>query len=131
MRKRLLLGLGLFVLLGMAGFVALLWLTTPRNRINAENFVKIHKGMSKEVVEELIGIPGDYGTGEEFVFHSGVPPCWGNLKNAKTSWVSDEGQIEIYFGADGRAEGALFEPNFWVRESFLDKLRHWLHLPWW
>jgi hypothetical protein len=131
-RRRLLLGMGSVALLGVAGFVLLLWLTTPTPGVTWENFRRLRKGMSARHVEAVLGeqsLPdvkqGIYTLrlwrGEEvamsLTFESGV------LHHGSAFPAQYLGQTVI----KGYVHGEQV-PSSPAEETFLDRIRRLLHL---
>lgn len=123
-RRRLLLVVGAVVLLGMAGFVLLLWLTSqaPAPGITWDNFRRLRMGMSVGDVEALLGEPHEIDDlGDGYVVK------W---------WRSQEVTIGLGFNANQRLHLGTADPtgvspicaeSLHPPESVLDRLRQWLH----
>src|SRR5262249_29487410 len=56
-RRRLLIGCGAAILLAVAGFAFVHWLTTPPPGVTLENFRRLRQGMTISEVEALLGEP--------------------------------------------------------------------------
>ncbi len=130
MRKRLLLFLALAVCLAVA-FAVFLVLSEPGRRINKANWAKIKDGMTLQQVEALIGKPDD-PTFPAFEVTTNVPPIYwaSKIREPKQAfkWEGNNGVIEVYLDAEGKAAASLFLalPN---RESIFDRIRRVLRLP--
>jgi hypothetical protein len=114
-RRKLLVALaGLTVVL--AARVVVLW--PPKNRITEENFKRIHRGMTRTQVEEILGQPGDYTTGpvklpgDSDTIDSLEPEVVIALASRRL-WISDSAGVEITFDDQdrvGRVEPAGLVP---------------------
>jgi hypothetical protein len=137
MRKQLLLLIGLFGLLLLAGYL-LLWLTAPPDRINRQAFEQIENGMTELEVEWILGVPpGDHTRGLVFI-DSGEPndpitldevrraliPLEYAYASRKT-WYSDQGIIDIVFDESKRVGYKQFFEACGP-DQFMAKLRRWL-----
>lgn len=129
--KRVVVVVGLLLGLAVAGFVTIRLATAERHRINDESFKKIVVGMTLEEVESIFGVPaGDYNTSRVLILghdQSG-DERWIN-KNPAHIWMSNNGIYWIYFDDAGRVAAMEYGfPFIEVKESWLEKLRHWLGL---
>jgi hypothetical protein len=118
-RRRLLLGAGAVVLLGVAGFSLFLWLTTPTPGATWENFHRLRKGMSLSDVKALLGEPDE------------MLPIF-----TSKHWETNDIVIILSFDTDQRLLQGLAHTayqrgpikNIPDEVSFLDRIRRWLHL---
>ena len=126
MSKRLLLKLGLVALLGAGLFVAWLWWTTPRHRINREGFDGID-AMSYAEVVEFLGCPPRYKPGELRSSFLDATFLSMKLEAMGFVWQSHEARLYVAFNDDGKVWGKMLCSGTY-EVSLLDKLRRWLHL---
>jgi hypothetical protein len=132
-RRRLLLGVGLLALMGLAVGLAV-WTATPRHHINHVSYETIKAGMTAEQVEAILGAPaGDYLMGRAYyVAISGPdggkrfplikrPPIPG-----RSTWYADAAVIEIDFGPDHRVVAKRISYPEVEQLTPLDHLRAWL-----
>jgi hypothetical protein len=127
MKKRLLLRLGLATLLGLAGFVAYLWWTLPTSGINRASEWRIRKGMTKQQVEVIVGMPpGDYRPASDELrwLRRRTPIGMGGPGHWTSLWYSDEGILTVDFEGE-RSTKATYHP---ATETSFDKLLVWLQL---
>jgi hypothetical protein len=80
----------------------------PRPGVTKANFDRIEKGMTLSEVEQLLGRPGTY--------------TWGGYY-----WRADGATALVEFNFNGDSAGQKSWQD--SRESTLDKIRRWLHLP--
>jgi hypothetical protein len=130
-RKKLCLGLSL-VTLTAAGLIALR-LTTPRHRINEENFNKLRLGMTKPEVEALFGVPaGDYDEGRnDFFDHRSEQQRqadWAGNGGAPTDWGSNGFIAHVWFDENGKVNHWTFVQWDPAPRSIFDRLRRLLRL---
>jgi hypothetical protein len=59
MRKRAVVVAGVLVFLGLLGLAAVPRLLPPKPGVTLENFRRLHRGMTKEEVDVLLGGPGE------------------------------------------------------------------------
>ncbi len=127
--KRLLLSLALLLVLVVAGSVCIVWLA-PRHRITAENIEKIQPGMSRQDVEALLRAPAGFearGRKASFSLLAYVVVEMHGNSQAEW-WVGEEQAVAVVFDADGHALKHLSAMAAQDTETYLDKLRRWLHL---
>jgi hypothetical protein len=107
-KKRLLLIASLPLTIALTlGVLAML---PPSPGVTRANFDRIQEGMTTAEVEEIFGQKG--------------VPLW---SPRALLWASDDGsEVDVDFGVVG-----CVQTKIWVssNETFLDKLRRWLHLP--
>jgi hypothetical protein len=134
-RRLLLVSLGLLACL-FIGFVAFLWLTDPKDRVTFESWKRLSKGMSNAEVERILGRPPDEV--EKIVSEARVDVSDKGAKEVALKWFwfkkwdGEKARIWVIFGDnDADAVQRFAGDHFVIEESFLDKLRRWLRLPWW
>jgi hypothetical protein len=102
-RKRLYRWLVVLILTGTLGGLGLLILRTPPPKVSKENFAKIHEGMTREEVEEVLGASqfsfGDVSVGQatqarRVVYRVVCPPSAAHTTQGRSS----------AFGQDQRRE---------------------------
>src|SRR5262245_21163032 len=110
-RKRQLLVLAVSVLcLGAAGYGAAR-LIQPNHRINRATHQQIEEGMTRQEVEDLLGVPpGNYTTGRELF---SVSDFINSETGARTRppgdlWQSDHGEIRVCFDDDDKVSRSTF-----------------------
>ena len=112
-RRRLLLAVLAFALLGVAGFTFLLWLTTPAPGVSLENFRGLRLGMSKRKWKSY--------SADRASCDLSLPDAGGRTKCA----------IYLYFDADGLKDGEAHSypgcEHIRRLETFIDRIRRWLH----
>jgi hypothetical protein len=118
-RRRLLLVVGAVVLLGVAGFVLLVWLTKPTPGVTWDNFRRLREGMSPKDVEALLGEPYDV---EDYRTYTNR--YWRGEEVVKISLEFTEDGLK--FGVAGHGLGPV--EGLHTDESLLDRIRRWLHL---
>ena len=121
-RRRLLLTVGAVALLGVAGFAMFIWLISPTPGVTLENFRRLLEGMSTTDVEALLGEPSKVRE---------------SLRGTTRCWQGEEVGIDLLFDADRVLFGIAVPPQppgrfglaeyIRVDESFLDRIRRWLH----
>ena len=118
-KRRLLLGVGVLAVLGMAGMVV--WESQPRPGITRANYERIREGMTLVEVEAILGRPGDGFGGD------------GDTPRVRF-WQGDHVKVTVWFDTDGCVEAGWcgtgeeeWEP-LTEDEGFLDRLRRLL--PW-
>jgi hypothetical protein len=94
-RRKLLLGVGALAFLGMAGFVLLIWLTTPTPGVTWENYRRLRRGMSIGDVQALLGEPN-----QTFRLAGSAA----TRKDWWDEWDTDV-EIHLYFNADRLVNG--------------------------
>jgi hypothetical protein len=112
--------------LAVVGYaVFAMWPPRPGvTQVTQANFERISVGMTGKEVDEILGGPsGNYASRPmlEFPSRKKMP--------LEERWLSDSYTIAVEFDKDRtvfKCHGA--EPWF-MRESFVGKLRRWLHLP--
>ena len=123
-RRRLLLRVGAVVLLGLAGFALLLWLTSPvPGVVSWENYRRLRIGMSSSEVEALLGTPQDalptrdlrYNVWQEL-------RVWHGFRCSLT--FTEEGRL-LDGGCDH--EGVVYGILTDADETFLERIRRLLH----
>jgi len=137
MTKRFLLKTGLVALVAVAAFVGYLWWTVPSSGINRAIANRIRVGMTLKEVEAVIGLPADdHRTKETGIPESAVAPATdadelvkivakaGNSLRIE-EWLGDEGAIIVAVDSDEQVFRSVWVP---FSDSFLDKVRSWLHL---
>jgi hypothetical protein len=122
-RCRLLLGAGMVALLGVAGFVLFVWLTTPTPGVTWENFRRLRVGMSLEDVEQMLG-------------RQEQSMEWG-FGAATRYWWGEDVVVDLTFDTDQRLLNGTASPRGstlteWEQlpgtdGNFLDRVRRWLH----
>ena len=113
--------------------MALLWWTTPTTGICRIIANRIKDGMSKEEVENMIGVPMHTGRIEaKELSRSDLRRLAAVVARERTErpgrvhfWVNDHGMIRVRFDDQERAMHALYVS---FQESWPDKLGRWLHL---
>jgi len=132
-RKRLLVRFLLLIVVAIAGFLLIAWLTAPTNITTIGRWQMIRGGETRRELEELLGAPGVDKPGHapvgvhtmEFRF---APP---ELKLLPMSpgwqeWQMGNGErVGVCFDESGRVAIAT---RYTVREAWLDKFRRWLRL---
>ena len=121
-RRRFLLRVGAVALLGVAGLAFLLWIARPTPDVTWDNFRRLREGMSEWYVEALLGKPHDVS----------------ELGNNSTTriWQGEGIAVCLIFGGDrlrygiagSRSPGENLIEGLRTDESFLDRIRRWLHL---
>jgi HAMP domain-containing protein len=116
MRKRVLLTLALLAAVLLGGYLVL-WVTAPRQRINAATTAQVRAGMTEREVEHLLGGPaGDYRTGAVTLDRGAggaVPTLMdnGRFLDRHQWWHGDDGSLWVGFGGDGRLVNCAFIPG--------------------
>src|SRR5690349_19624110 len=100
-RRRLLLGVGMLALLGLAGWFMLAHPLHPRPVITKANFDRIEEGMTAKQVEAILG-PEGYHTKRPVVI-----PMSGTM--SRRWWIGDDAVITISFAPK---DGTPIEPPF-------------------
>ena len=126
MKRQSRLKLILVAWLGLGGIGLYLWWTIPKSGINRASLSRIRKGMTKEQVEAIIGMPpGDYrkdsdqwARGMGLTVHGGTRGSWTSF------WHADEHSIIIEF-VDFEVSRKRF---YIVSETIWDKFLTWLHV---
>ena len=108
MRTRLLLVAGLLVCVGLLCLFVWFRHAEVPNQINHRTFEKIEKGMTREAVVELLGVPpGDYVTqdlefvrpvGERLIEDAFLPARDGETEEG---WAGNGGKVTVWFGPGG------------------------------
>jgi hypothetical protein len=101
--------------------------SAARHNITRQSLGEIMPGLTEPAVEQLLGGPaGDYSGGKVTVGALDlVMPVGATTKE----WIGDDVAIIVCFDAGGRVLFAQPLEMFPVpRESFLERLRHWLGL---
>ncbi len=135
-RRKLLLAVGIAALLGVAGLILFLWLTTPAPDDTWENFSRLRIGMSAVDVEALLG--KRYETTRPTYYWTTM-----ELPSGSTSrfWRGQDVEIGLTFVTDRLVRGIAVFPDRLIplgsisglehvryEESLLDRIRRWLHL---
>jgi hypothetical protein len=84
--------------LALVAAVATLVFWQGRDRVTAENYERIHKGMTRSEVEAILGPPGDYASGPAV----GEDELWWRLRFqlADHSWVGNSAWIMVTYEKD-------------------------------
>ena len=139
-RRQLLLGVGLLILLGLAG-VLVACLAKSEERVSPATFRRIEQGMTEAQVEQIMGRLADdeeVGLGQlrRGVHYEETPGSWALSRNGAfrvkpvgKMWMSADRQGLIWVDfISGRVAGAAYSTASPARKSFLDRLRR--RLPW-
>jgi hypothetical protein len=133
-RRRLLLIVGVVVALGVLAL--LLWprRVVPENRISQDGFERLEKGMTRQAVEEVLGVPpGDYVTepvhfvrpvGQVLIADLRRPP---DGPETEVIWQGNGGRIVVWFDERETVARKIYLPAAWD-PPLRDRLRHWLGL---
>ena len=144
MKKRIWLRLGLVGLLGLAAFIAYLWLTMPSHRIDRASFEQIAEGMTQAEVEAILRAPpGKHcaSTAQvEMKRHDGssggifVNEIWDIVEEHQRElqadqrraavWAGDRGMIIVTFDAADRVVEKHFHDMY--NEGLVTRARNWL-----
>jgi hypothetical protein len=126
MKKQSLLKLILVAWLGMGGIGLYLWWTIPKSGINRASLSRVRKGMTKEEVEAIIGMPpGDYRkVSERWPWGIGLTVHGGTRGSWTSYWHADEHSIIVEF-VDCEVSRKRF---YIVSETIFDKLLTSLHI---
>jgi hypothetical protein len=129
-KRRLLLGAGVLVLMGLAGGIVLLHILPPEPEVTAEAIERVQQGMMQDEVEHILGPPSN---AMEIDMEDRFPDLWAEFSNLGSLWppevwIGDEAIVLIWFD-DGRVvEKRLYPRHHPTRKTFLDRLRR--RLPW-
>jgi hypothetical protein len=95
---------------------------------------QIEKGMTRDEVEDVLGVPPGIYTEREPspVCHSFPPPDVVLIHKGADYWLCDEGELLVLFDRDGRAEEVLVQDaDFLGEPSLVDRARRKLGLEAW
>jgi hypothetical protein len=115
------------------------WFLWPRTAITPENAAKIKIGMTLAEVEAILGgAARDETTGPVKVHSKPVevdidflypwPDPWTGPRPRVCTWRSDRATVDLSFAPDGRLLASKHCEMRPVPQSFLDRIRAWLHL---
>ncbi len=98
------------------------WQVSGPHPVNRANFERIQVGMTQAEVEAILGCPpGDYATVDY------LPEFCGFMILGATVWVSNDGDVRVWFDNEGRVEQAYFFELLVRRPpSLLDRVRAWV-----
>jgi hypothetical protein len=122
MRRRTLLVVLVVAVLMLVGLgVFVLW---PRpDRITAENYGRLYKGMSRFAANSILGASGDHATGP-----TSCDPTYlviiamRSPEDGAQFWIGDTGQIALFYDREGCVETMEFTPCVPKQIGPLDKL---------
>jgi len=117
-KKRLLVKIGLLAALALLGFGAYVWWTTPTSGVNWATANRIQIGMTQD---EVIGIIGKHPTASKL----GCGPGPTQVEYEWHSANNDGELIIVLLDSNGKVIEKTYNSEF---VTFLDKVRHWLHL---
>jgi hypothetical protein len=101
--------------LGVLAAVAALLFWQGRDRVTAENYERIQRGMARSQVEAILGPPGDYASGPA-VGETGWQRRF-DLVNSGNHWMGDSAWIRVWYD-EGRGQS---EPT--VRGSSFQSMK--------
>ena len=115
----------LFLGLGSALFF-IVFVRVPQHRITFENIRLIKKGMTREDVEAVFGVPsGDYSCGAQFCYVFSTREI--EPETQVEWWLGEESGVEVLFDERGKVDeirrGIANRPGV---ESFFGIIRRWL-----
>jgi hypothetical protein len=122
--QRRLVWMGAVACTALAGLAVGGRITAGPHPVNQENFERIRVGMTRAEVEAILRCPpGDYATVEY------IPEFCGFTLAGATRWISNDGEVRIWFDQHGRVERAhYFELIVRSRPSLLERIQAWLGL---
>jgi len=127
--KRTIVGLSIFACLTM-GVVVSGSLTAPAPRINPETFGEIKLGMTEQEVEACLGVPPISSEFSNLSFYdSGAIFKLGFRLSDNGPQAATHG-LMVFFNGEGKVSEAR-RCIFHHDETFSERFRRWLHLPWW
>lgn len=134
--KRKLARFGLVLLVLVVAAISFAWYTSPSRRINREAFERLHEGISKKEVEEILGPPGNHASARAFAIDPETGAIEQELKELilqmaqdpksreTVIWASNSGAIFLRFENDVARRLAYIE----VAVSARDRLKEWFRL---
>jgi len=123
-RRRLLVGVGAVALLGVAGFASYLWLTSLAPGVTWASFRRLRLLMSSRDVEGVLGKPH-----ETFETPAYTNKCWrGHEVVISATFVHDRLHSARAVPPDPQNPDTVHREYAPPDESFLDRIRRWLHL---
>jgi hypothetical protein len=132
-RRTLFVALAGLAVVGAAGAVVL-W--PPTNRITEENLKRIHPGMTRTQVEEILGQPGDYTSGPVILQGDGktidsLEPEVVLELASRGVWISDSAGAEVAFDDEDRVvrvdQGTLVPAPLSYVDRFIWRLKRQWH----
>lgn len=125
MMKRRLVWVGIAVCLALAVCLSA-WLLSRPHPVNRANFQRIQVGMTLAEVEDILGPPGDHA-GVIYLSRCRLSGRWPESERddqgAGFEWMSNEGEIAIWFDEDRRvAKTRFWEPQVCQPPVILDRI---------
>ena len=120
MTKRVLLRLSILAAVAVAGFLLLLWWTSPRNITAIENLDKINYTMLEPEVVEIMGTAGSDELSNPTLAQALSPLVC-------KEWKSKDGSgLVVAFNENGKVTRMVRWKG--PEETWLDKVRRWLRM---